>query len=175
VFCRLGVDVTLLEALDRIATGEEPEISFTLGDALADDGLTIHTAANVTRVERQGDGVAVTARIDGNEKTFTAQHLLMATGRRPNTDGLGLESVGVEVGDRGEVVVDDSLRTTSETIYAVGDVTGQPQFVYVAGAHGAVAVQNAFDDAGRTIDDHAAGHLHPAADRLRRSHRRPGR
>ena len=152
LFCRLGSDVTLLEALDRIAPAEEPEISATLTDALRDEGIGIHAGANVTRVERDGDGVAVTATIEGNEKTFRADRLLMATGRRPNTDGLGLEHVGVEVGDRGEVVVDDGLRTTNDAIYAVGDVTGHPQFVYVAGAHGAIAVDNAFGDAGRTVD-----------------------
>jgi mercuric reductase len=152
IFCRIGTDVTLLEALDRIAPAEEPEISQTLTDALSDDGVTVHTGATVSQVARDGDQVVVTARIDGGEKTFRAQHLLMATGRRPNTDGLGLEEVGVEVGDRGEVVVDEGLHTSNDAVYAVGDVTGHPQFVYVAGAHGAIAVHNAFDDAGRTVD-----------------------
>ena len=151
-FCRIGTEVTLLEALDRIAPGEEPEISAGLTDVLTDEGVAVHTRATVTEISRGGDGVAVTAAVDGEQRTFRGQHVLMATGRRPNTGGLGLEQVGVEIGDRGEIVVDDGLRTSNEAIYAVGDVTGHPQFVYVAGAHGAIVVQNAFEDAGRTVD-----------------------
>ena len=151
-FCRIGTDVTLLEALDRIAPGEESEISAGLTDVLTDEGLAVHTGASVTKVERDGDGVAVTATVDGDQRTFHGQHVLMATGRRPNSGGLGLEQVGVEIGDRGEIVVDDGLRAPSDAIHAVGDVTGHPQFVYVAGAHGAIAVQNALNGAGRTVD-----------------------
>lgn len=151
-FCRVGTDVTLLEALDRIGPAEEPEISDLLADVLADEGAAVQAGAKVTRVERAGEGVAVTATVDGDHKTFRAQHLLMATGRRPNTDGLALDSVDVEVGERGEVVVDGGLRTSNDAIWAVGDVTGHPQFVYVAGAHGPIAVQNAFQDAGREVN-----------------------
>jgi mercuric reductase len=152
IFQRLGSEVTLLEALDRIAPAEEPEISATLADVLAEEGMAVHAGAEVTAVRRDGDEVVVTARVDGEGKEFRAEQLLVATGRRPATDRLDLPAVGVEVGRRGEVVVDDQLRTGNPRIWAVGDVTGHPQFVYVAGAHGAIAVDNAFDDAGRTVD-----------------------
>lgn len=151
-FSRVGTDVTVLEAAERIAPAEEPELSEALAGVLTDEGLAVHAGADVTRVARDGDGVVVTAEIDGAVKDFRAQHLLMATGRRPNTDGLRLDAVGVDTGERGEVVVDAGLRSTNEAIYAVGDVTGHPQFVYVAGAHGKLAVDNAFDDAGRAVD-----------------------
>lgn len=78
----------------------------------------------------------------------------MATGRRPVTAGLDLDAVGVKVGTRGEVVVDEHLRTDNPRIWAAGDVTGHPQFVYVAGAHGTLVADNAFDDAQRTLDYH---------------------
>jgi len=152
-FSRIGTDVTVLEVADRVAPAEEPEISQALAGVLADEGMAVHPGAAVTRVAADdGGGVAVTAQIDGADKDFRGQHLLMATGRRPHTDRLGLDTVGVDVGARGEVVVDGGLRTANPAIYAVGDVTGHPQFVYVAGAHGAVAVDNAFDDAGRSVD-----------------------
>lgn len=152
LFCRLGTEVTLLEAMGRLAPGEEPEISAALTGVLRDEGLAAHTGAEVTGITRDGDELAVTATVDGEDKRFAAQHVLMATGRRPNSQGLGCETVGVALGDHGQVVVDDGLRTTNEAIYAVGDVTGHPQFVYVAGVHGTVAVQNAVRDAGRTVD-----------------------
>jgi mercuric reductase len=151
-FRRIGAEVTLLEVLDRIAPNEEPEISQTLTEVLRDEGIDVHTGADAQRVRREDGEVVVSARIDGADKEFRSQHLLMATGRRAVTDGLGLEAVGVELGRRGEVVVDQQLRTSNERIWAVGDVTGHPQFVYVAGAHGAIAVDNAFDAAGRTVD-----------------------
>jgi mercuric reductase len=76
----------------------------------------------------------------------------MATGRRPDTAGLGLEAVGVEVGKVGEVRVDAGLHTANPRIWGAGDVTGAPQFVYVAGAHGTMVVDNAFAGAGRHVD-----------------------
>src|SRR6266511_3800492 len=78
--------------------------------------------------------------------------LLVATGRRPVTDGLGLEAVGVKVGERGQVVVDEQLRTHNSRIWAAGDVTGASQFVYVAAAHGTLVADNALDGAARTLD-----------------------
>lgn len=83
---------------------------------------------------------------------FVADRLLVATGRRPKTEGLNLAAVGIEVGKRGEVPVDDTLATSDPRIWAVGDVTGHAQFVYVAGSHGAIVVDNAFDGAKRRID-----------------------
>jgi mercuric reductase len=78
--------------------------------------------------------------------------VLVATGRRPVTEDLNLDAVGVKTGDRAEVLVDTQLRTHHPRIWAAGDVTGHPQFVYVAGAHGALIVDNAFGNAGRTLD-----------------------
>ncbi|WP_232510656.1 FAD-dependent oxidoreductase [Micromonospora maris] len=83
---------------------------------------------------------------------LAAEQLLVATGRRPLTGGLNLDQVGVTVGRRGEIIVDEHLRTSNRRIWAAGDVTGHPQFVYVAGAHGTLIVDNAFDDADRSMD-----------------------
>lgn len=115
----------------------------------ADDGIAV-IAERATEVEADGSGVVVTA---GGQRV-TGQRLLLATGRNPVTAGLNLDAVGVKTGHRGEVVVDEYLRTDNPRVWAAGDVTGHPQYVYVAGAHGSVVVDNAFGDAGRTLDYH---------------------
>ncbi len=148
-FARLGSAVTLIEALDRLAPGEEPELSETITQVLTDEGVDVWTSAVLAEVARE-DGKVVARMADGRQARADA--ILMATGRRPVTDGLGLEAAGVATGRLGEVVVDEGLRTTNPRIWAAGDVTGAPQFVYVAGAHGTLVVDNAFGDAGRTID-----------------------
>jgi len=149
LFTRLGSAVTLLEALPRLAAGEEPEISEVIQGVLAAEGVEIWTSASLSRVSRDGKEVVATVS-DGRQ--VRAETILMATGRRANTDGLCLDVVGVEVGPTGAVVVDDQLRTANPRVWAAGDVTGAPQFVYVAGSHGTMAVENAFEKAGRRVD-----------------------
>jgi mercuric reductase len=148
LFARLGTQVTLIEALDRLAPFEEPEISATLEAALIEEGITVHTATTLTGVRHDTTGYILTI---GDE--LRADQLLMATGRRPVTAGLGLDQVGVKVGERGEVIVDEHLRTTNDRIWAAGDVTGHPQFVYVAAAQGNLVAGNALDGSAlRTLD-----------------------
>jgi len=146
---RLGSQVTIVEAQERLAPNEEPEISAALAEALEEEGLTVRTRAALAEVRRSAAGVTVRTS-DGSE--LGAHALLVATGRRPVTDGLGLDAVGVQVGRRGEILVDAELRTSHPRIWAAGDVTGGPQFVYVAGSEGTMAVENAFDGAGRRVD-----------------------
>jgi mercuric reductase len=148
LFARLGVAVTLVEALPRLAPGEEPEVSQVIADVLADEGVTVRTSAPLTRVRAEHGGVV--AETGAGE--LRAEAILMATGRRANTAGLGLEAVGVKTGRLGEVVTDGGLRTANPRIWAAGDVTGAPQFVYVAAAHGTMVVDNAFGGAGRIVD-----------------------
>jgi mercuric reductase len=153
LFARLGTRVTLVEALQRLAPLEEPEASAMIEAVFADEGITIHTAAEATAVRRDGDRVVLTVRgSDGHDHQLGAQQVVMATGRRPVTGALGLDAVGVKTGRLGKVVVDAQLRTDHPRIWAAGDVTGAPQFVYVAAAHGAIVADNALDNAGRAID-----------------------
>jgi len=149
MFARLGSAVTLVEALPRLAAGEEPEISEVIEGVLADEGVEVWTSASLAKVSREGEKIVATVA-DGRE--VRAEAILMATGRRANTAGLGLDVVGVEVGPAGAVMVDDQLRTANPRIWAAGDVTGAAQFVYVAGSHGTMVVDNAFDDAARRVD-----------------------
>ena len=153
LFARLGTRVTVVEALDRLAPFEEPEASAVIEAVFADEGITVHTAAQATTARRDGDRVILTARgSDGHDIELRAQRLLVATGRRPVTAALGLDAVGVKTGPHGEVVVDAQLRTDNPRIWAAGDVIGAPQYVYVAAAHGGIVADNALDDAGRTVD-----------------------
>ncbi len=153
LFARLGAKVAILVRGDRLARAEEPQVSEVIAGVFADEGIAVVTGAQLQQVRRGPAGeVTATAVIDGAEREFRAEHVLVATGRRPVTDGLNLDAVGVKVGDRGQVVVDEHLRSSNPRIWAAGDVTGYPQFVYVAAAHGNLAADNALDNAGRTLD-----------------------
>lgn len=147
LFAHLGTAVTML-VRSQLARGEEPAIADAIRAALEDEGIRIVEGIVPDRVTRR-DG-AIVAEAGGTE--YRAEEILVATGRRPRTDGLGLEDIGVEIGRFGEVRVDDQLRTSQPRVWAAGDVTGHPQFVYVAAKHGALIVANAFDDANRAVD-----------------------
>lgn len=153
LFARLGTDVTVL-ARSRLASFEEPEVSDALHGVFTDEGITVHQRTRVVSVRRDEAGYTVTASAaDGGQPMhLNAEQLLIATGRRPNTDGLGLDRVGVATGERGQLLVDDQLRTSNPRIWGAGDVTGHPQFVYVAAAHGALVADNALGGAERALD-----------------------
>jgi len=147
LFARLGTTVTIV-VRSSIARREEPEIADALRDALTNEGIRIREQTAVQSVRR--DRAEVTVATDHGQ--LTAEHLLVATGRRPQTRGLGLDAAGVPLGEDGAVIVDDELRTSNPQVWAAGDVTGHPQFVYVAARHGRTVVDNAFADAARSID-----------------------
>lgn len=153
LFLHLGSRVTFLEALPRITPAEEPEASDALSRALDDEGATVLTSVDVRRVGRLPNGRRVVeVVVDGEQRSIDVEHVLVATGRRPNTADLGLERAGVRVTERGAVEVDDRLRTSVEGIWAAGDVTGHPQFVYVAAHEGTLAARNAIGGADERID-----------------------
>ncbi len=152
LFRHLGSRVTVLEALPRIAPFEEAEISGLLTKVLTDEGAAVHAGVKVLRVEREGEHRTVVFEKDGTEHRAECEQVLMATGRRPNTAGLGLDKAGVELTERGAVKVDEFLGTSNRRIWAAGDVTGAPQFVYVAAAQGSIVADNAIGNAGRTVD-----------------------
>jgi len=135
-FARLGSTVTIVEALDRLMTNEEPDAARLVTEALTGDGATVLTGTPVTAVE--GADVVL-----GDGRRIVADRVLVAVGRRPDTRGLGLDSAGVATTDRGFVTVDAHLRTSNPRIWAAGDVTGHPQFTHVAGVHGSTAASNA--------------------------------
>jgi mercuric reductase len=152
LFANLGTRVTLVETLDRLAQTEEPEVGEAIEAVLAADGVETHTGTTITAACRSGDEHVLRATRGAEQFELRAERLLMATGRLPVTAGLGLERVGVRIGARGEIVVDEYLRTGNERIWAAGDVTGSPQFVYVAGAQGTAVAANALGGTVQRLD-----------------------
>jgi mercuric reductase len=151
-FLHLGTNVTLLDVMDRIAPFEEPEVSQALTEILRSQGAEVLTSASVTRVSGGPEGRVVYAEVDGEALELRVDEVLVATGRRPNTAGMGLDAAGVEINQHGALVVDDELRTTNPSVFAAGDVTPSPQFVYVAAYQGNLAADNALNGAGRAVD-----------------------
>lgn len=138
-FARLGSRVTLLSR-SPILRREEPALSAALAGYLRGEGIDVREEVPIARVS----GRPGAFRIDlGEGDTIVADHILAATGRRPNTAGVGLEEAGVDLGSAGEIAVDRHLRTSLPGVYAAGDVIGEPAFVNVAAYAGTTAAENA--------------------------------
>ncbi|MFZ5623784.1 MAG: mercury(II) reductase, partial [Gemmatimonadota bacterium] len=145
-FARFGVRVIVLEVEDRILPAEDPDVSVALATALAAEGLEIHTGVRVIRAERTAAGVTLTVERGSLRGEVRARQVLVATGRRPIVEGLGLEAAGVATDRRGFIMTDEFMRTSHPAIYAAGDVAGGPGFVYVAALQGGIAAQAALAD-----------------------------
>ena len=138
VFARLGARVTILEVAPSILINEDPEVAAFMQDYLRAEGIDVHVGAAVVAVEtEQGRKVL---KMDGGESA-AVDEIFVATGRRPFTDGLGLEAAGVET-VRGAIAVDPYLRSSARTVWGVGDVTGAMQFTHVAEHMAKVALRN---------------------------------
>jgi mercuric reductase len=138
LFAHLGSRVTLV---GRLAPHTEPEIALVLRGVFDDDGITV-VEEHAESVEQAGNDIVV---VTTSGQRVSGQKLLLATGRSPRTAELNLEAAGVKTDDRGFVVTDEHQRTSNPRVFAAGDVTGAPQYVYVAAAAGKVATQNALD------------------------------
>ncbi|HWZ42650.1 MAG TPA: mercury(II) reductase [Candidatus Saccharimonadales bacterium] len=152
LFGRFGVQVTLLDVAGRIAPAEEPEIGEMLAQYLRQERLTVLTGARIARVDKRGIEYQVHIEVNGRAEVITAERLLVSTGRRANTEGLGLSSAGVELGPKGGISVNQHLQTTNPDIYAAGDCAGDPMFVYVAAYAGGLAAQNALTQRSEVFD-----------------------
>jgi pyruvate/2-oxoglutarate dehydrogenase complex dihydrolipoamide dehydrogenase (E3) component len=145
---RFGSRVTVIERHARLVHREDQDISEALHELFKDEGIDVVTGARVTRVEgKSGESVKLRANRDGPEIVFEGTHLLAATGRTPNTDGIGLELAGVETTERGYVKVNERLETTAPGVWAVGDCAGSPHFTHIS-----------FDDFRIVRDNIAGGH-----------------
>jgi mercuric reductase len=151
-FARAWVNITILELMPAIAPFEEPEISEALAGYLNSEGLRMITGFQTLKVERRDGRYFLTGMLNQEEFILNAEQILVATGRRPNTDGMDLEKAGVRLGKQGEILVDDTLRTRNPYVYAAGDVTGRDMFVYVAAYGGGLAAENALTAAGKSYD-----------------------
>ncbi len=157
MFHRFGTRVTILERSQVILPRYEPEVSDALTFILRKEGVKIVTDAQVTQVSQKPENeIKVAANVSGKLQIFSAQKLLIATGRGPNTDSIGLDKVGVTLDERGYVKVNDELQTSVTNIWAAGDVTGNQmdsQPATPVGAHdGVIAALNALSNAHRKVD-----------------------
>lgn len=144
MFSRAGVGVTLV-CRSRLLPEGEPEIGEALQGYLSDEGVTVVAGAVYEAISHSETGVSLALTQGGSRRLLTAERVLLTTGRVANSDGLGLAELGVRVCDNGGIVVDDRMRTTRPGVYAVGDVTGRDQFVYMAAYGARLAAQNALN------------------------------
>ena len=140
---RIGVRVTLVERERRLLPGEEPALTVRLADLLREEGLDIALGVDVTQVNGDGAGVELAGRHHGRPYASRSDALLLATGRRPRLDGLGLEAVGITSGPNG-IPTDRRGRTNVSSVYVAGDVGQAPGRTHVARHHGVLAVRDAF-------------------------------
>jgi pyruvate/2-oxoglutarate dehydrogenase complex dihydrolipoamide dehydrogenase (E3) component len=150
-FRRLGARVTLVEKA-RILPRDEPEIVEVLRAALRREGVTLLESTGLNSVRRAGDRIVATLDADGpDERHVEASHVLVAAGRRPNVEDLGLDAAGIAHGATG-IVVDARLRSSNRRVFAIGDVAGGPQFTHVAGQHAGIVIRNALFGIPARID-----------------------
>jgi pyruvate/2-oxoglutarate dehydrogenase complex dihydrolipoamide dehydrogenase (E3) component len=153
-FARLGARVTIVTRSQRLLEREDPEAARVVIASILADGVEVVTEANATGITATGTAGAGTLRLeDGQEVAFDA--LLVATGRSPRTQNLGLAAAGIDTDDDGHVVVDDHLQTTNPWVWAAGDVTGRSHHTHTAGVHGSLAASNAVLGLKRTISTSA--------------------
>src|SRR5271170_7283810 len=130
---RFGSKVTVIDRNDRLLSREDDDVTTTLATLFRDEGIESILNARVARVSgKSGDSVTVVVQQGGAEKTLVGTHLLIASGRRPNTENIGLELAGIELTNRGYVKVNERLETTAPGVWAIGEVAGSPQFTHVS-------------------------------------------
>ncbi|AWW29475.1 MULTISPECIES: mercury(II) reductase [Echinicola] len=145
---RFGTKVTMLHRSERILRTQAADITDDLTSHFTEEGIEVHTNVSIQKFEKNGDAIVAHT----NEGTFEASHVLVATGTRPNTSGLAIENAGVNLNKTGHILVNTKQETNVGHIYAAGDCTDTPAFVYTAAKEGKVAVLNAFQSTGDMVD-----------------------
>jgi pyruvate/2-oxoglutarate dehydrogenase complex dihydrolipoamide dehydrogenase (E3) component len=144
MFHGFGVEVTVLEAEEKLLPTEDQEVAEILCGLLTDAGIRMEINVDIQRVRTVQAGKKLTFRCDeGDVEELIVDEILIATGRRPDTESLGLKEAGVKLGDKGEIIVDDTLRTNVENIWVAGDATHKFPFTHVAHDQGMLAAKNA--------------------------------
>lgn len=153
IFRRFGARVTVVEYADRLIAREDDDVSALAKQALEAEGIEILVGARDFAVAKAGGGVELSLTVGGAARTIAGSHLLMAIGRRPNTDRLGLDRTGVKMDARGYIPVDDQLRTNVEGVWALGDVNGRGAFTSTSYNDFEIAYANLLGDGGRRVSD----------------------
>lgn len=145
VLSNFGVDITVVEFMDRVLPNEDKDVSREIAKQYKRLGVNLKTGHKTTDVRDLGAGKGVEVDIESadgkNSETIKADRVMVSIGFAPRTEGLGLDKAGVELGERGEIVIDERMRTSAKNIYAIGDVTAKLQLAHVAEAQGVVAAE----------------------------------
>jgi pyruvate/2-oxoglutarate dehydrogenase complex dihydrolipoamide dehydrogenase (E3) component len=153
MYRRFGSNITVVEMGPKLIAREDDEVSEAVKDILENEGINVQLNADCIGLAQRGDQVAVTANCVPGKKEIIGSHVLLAVGRKPNTDDLGLEKAGVETDARGYISVDDELRTSVPGIWAIGDVNGQGAFTHTSYNDYEILAANMFDNDPRRISD----------------------
>ena len=150
---RFGSEVTVVEAAPRLIAREDDDVSQAVADFLKEEGIDVRVGSKVIGVERQGNSIAVKLDSAGKNSQIVGTHLLVAVGRRPNTDDLGLDKAGIATDARGYVQVDDQLRTNIAGIWAMGDCNGRGAFTHTSWNDFQIVAANLLDNDRRRVSD----------------------
>lgn len=154
MFARAGVKVTLV-CRSRLLPEAEPEIGAALRGYFEEEGITVVSGIAYRAIRKTEGGVSLTVMRNGQDMAIDADRVLIATGRTPNIEGLGLAEYGIAISPKGGIIVDDRMRTTKAGVYAAGDVTSRDQFVYMAAYGAKLAASNALNGDSRRYDNSA--------------------
>ncbi len=153
MFRRFGSEVTIVERGPRLVSREDPDVSAGIRELLEAEGVHVHTDADCIGLRPDPAGVAVRVSCDGLGRELAGSHVLVAVGRTPNTDDLGLDAAGIETDERGYVVVDEHLRTSVPGVWALGDCNGRGGFTHTAYNDHEIVAANLFDRDPRRVSD----------------------
>ena len=153
MFRRFGSEVTIIEKSPRLVPHEDEDISAAIRGILEAEGIRIHVKAECIGFERRGNEVAARVECEEDAPEEVGTHVLLAAGRRPNTDDLGLDKAGVAVDKHGYIQVDDELRTSAQGIWALGDCNGKGAFTHTSYNDGEIAAANLLDHDSRRVSD----------------------
>lgn len=153
MYKRFGSKVTMVGRGENIIKREDLDVSKRMQEILENDGIEFMLNTDTKRVEKNGDKIDLYVERDGKEEKINCSHLMLAVGRVPATDELKLENAGIETDDKGNVKVNERLKTTADNVYALGDVKGGPQFTHIARDDYRIAMDNEFGEGKRTTKD----------------------
>ena len=156
VLANYGVDVTVVEFMDRVLPNEDEDVSKVIAKEYKKLGVKLLTGHKTTAIEDKGDSVEVTVESkDGkNSETLTVDRVMVSIGFAPRTEGIGLDKAGVELGERGEIPIDEYMRTNVDHIYSIGDVTMKLQLAHVAETMGVIAAEHMAGHETDVIEDY---------------------
>lgn len=153
MYRRFGSQVTIIEKGPRLIHRDDEDVSQTIKEILENEGVNIRLNAECISVEKQGDKVSVNLDCESGARKVTGSHLLLAVGRGPNTDDIGLDKAGIEVDKQGYIVVDDQLRTNVPGIWALGDCNGKGAFTHTSYNDYEIVAANLLDNDPRRVSD----------------------